>query len=206
MTHRNRPTQTLLACLTTATLLTACGPGSPEAGRPNTAPPQTSASTTDSAPTESASTPPSSTTPSGPPTRPPNATGLTLSAAEQFVHYYNDLLNYAAATGDTAPMLGASDAGCENCKSYAAFVREANVANGLLKGDYLERVTDVPELYRGDSGRVGGSALVTVGAYVSQKSKTATPRNVPAAKYKREFALSPQAGSWVMYEMKLVKL
>jgi hypothetical protein len=102
-------------------------------------------------------------------------------------------------------MLAASDTGCENCKSYATFVAQANVANGLLKGDYQEKLTDVPELYRGDTGRVGGSALVTVGAYTSQKSKTATPSNIAAAKYKREFALSPQAGSWVMYEMKLVK-
>ncbi|WP_238159957.1 DUF6318 family protein [Kribbella pratensis] len=156
-------------------------------------------------PTESTATPPPSTTPSGPPTRPANANGLTLAAAEQFVRYYNTLLNYAAETGDTGPLLGASEAGCENCKSYASFVAQANVANGLIKGDYREQITDVPELYRGDSGRVGGSALVTVGAYVSQKSKSAAPRNIPAAKYKREFALSPKAGSWVMYEMKLVK-
>lgn len=82
---------------------------------------------------------------------------------------------------------------------------QANVANGLLKGNYQEKITNVPELYRGDSGRAGGSALVTVGAYTSQKSKTATPRNIAAAKYKREFALAPQAGSWVMFEMKLVE-
>lgn len=205
MTHRNRPTITLLACLCT-TLLAACGSGSPEAGRPNTSPPSapptgSSAST----PTDTVSKTPPSAAPSGPPVRPASATGLTLAAAEQFLHFYNDLLNYAAETGDTAPMLGASDPGCENCKSYAAFVAQANVANGLLKGDYRERITDVAELYRGDSGRVGGSTLVTVGHYVSQKSKTATPRDIPAAKYKREIALSPQAGSWVMYEMKLVK-
>jgi hypothetical protein len=206
VTFRNRPTRALLACLGATILLTACGQGSPEAGHPNTAPPPPSSANTQSgAPTQSAATLPPSAMPSGPPARPANANGLTLAAAAQFVHYYNTLLNYAAETGDTAPLLGASDAGCENCKSYASFVAQANVANSLLKGDFRERITDVPELYRGDSGRVGGAAIVTVGAYVSQKSKTATPRNIPAAKYRREFALSPQAGNWVMYEMKLVK-
>ncbi|MEV0792816.1 hypothetical protein [Kribbella sp. NPDC050459] len=60
-------------------------------------------------------------------------------------------------------------------------------------------------MYRGESGRLGGSATVAVGAYVSRQSKTATPINLKAAKYTREFALSPQGGNWVMYEMKLVK-
>ncbi|TCC04133.1 hypothetical protein E0H45_34130 [Kribbella soli] len=115
------------------------------------------------------------------------------------------MLNYTAATGDTSPMLAESEAGCENCKSYAKFVTKANAANGLLKGDYLEKVTDVPELYRGESGRLGGSAAVVVGAYVSRHSKSATPISLKAAKYTREFALSPQGGNWVMYEMELKK-
>lgn len=114
-------------------------------------------------------------------------------------------MNYASETGNTAPMLGASESGCEICKAYAGFVAQANAANGLLKGDYLERITDVPELYRADGGHVGGSATVSIGAYVSRETATAAPISNRAAKYKREFALSPQAGNWVMYEMKLGK-
>jgi hypothetical protein len=213
VTIRNRPTLALLACLAATTLLTACAQSSPEAGRPNTAPPPSSTSVSGQ-PSGSASTPASqgdttsptspSAVPSAPP-RPEAAGGLTLAAAEQFVRYYSDLMNYASATGDTQPMLGASDSGCENCKSYADFVTKANAANGLLKGDYRERITDVPELYRGQGGHVGGSASVAIGAYVSRETNTAAPINIKAAKYKREFALSPAGGNWVMYEMKLVK-
>ncbi len=203
MTHRNRPAKALLACLATTTLLTACTKPSPEAGQPNTPPPRTAgASGSTGAPTEPASTPAS---PSGPPQRPTNAKGLTLAAGEQFVRYYSDLLNYASETGDTAPMLSNSEAGCESCKSYAGFVAKANAANGLLKGDYREKVTDVPDLYRGEGGHLGGSANVSVGAYVSKETKTSAPVNVKPAKYKREFALSADHGNWIMYEMELVK-
>lgn len=208
MTHRNRPTQTLLACLATTTLLTACGTSSPEAGRPNTSPPPSSssaASNSTGTPTDSESAQTPSVTPTVPPARPTAAKGLTLAAADQFVRYYSDLLNYASATGDTGPMLAESEKGCENCKSYADFVAKANAANGLLQGDYLEKITDIPELYRGESGRIGGSAVVAIGAYTSRESKTASPINLKAAKYKREFALSPRGSNWIMYEMKLDK-
>ena len=201
MTHRNRPTITLLACLSATALLTACAQNSPEAGHPNTAPPSATSANS------SAGTPTSSTpvTASGPPERPANAKGLTLAAGEQFVRYYSELLNYASETGDTAPMLGNSEAGCESCKSYAGFVAKANAANGLLKGDYRETITDIPDLYRGEGGHLGGSANVSVGEYVSQETKTSAPISVKPAKYKREFGLSVSHGNWVMFEMELVK-
>ncbi|WP_272954668.1 DUF6318 family protein [Kribbella sandramycini] len=184
---------------TTALALTACGPGSPEAGRPNTAPPPSTPVTSPS----SSATP--SDLPSGPPERPADAKGLSLAAAERFVRYYSSLLNYAADTGDTTPLLGASEAGCENCKAYAAAVQKSNAANGLLAGDYREKLTEVAELVRGEDGQLGGSARVTVGAYTTKETATSKPFASKPATYTREFALSSQAGSWVMYEMKSVK-
>jgi hypothetical protein len=142
---------------------------------------------------------------SSPPERPSAAQGLTLSAAEAFVHHYVDLLNHASATGDTQPLLAASDGGCRQCKIYADYVRRVNAANGGLRGDYLERVKDVPDLFRGQSGRVGGYAAVTIGGYTSKESPSAKPVTSAAQSYKREFTLSPQQGAWVMYEMKLVE-
>lgn len=200
MTYRNRPTTIALACLTT-TLLAACNANSPEAGRPDTAPPTTAPTAVPASTTPSNS----STPPSAAPERPSAANGLTLAAAEVFVRYYSDLMNYASSSGDGTAMLSASDAGCENCKAYADFVKISNEANGLLTGDYREHITDVSELVRGQSGRLGGSASVKVGAYVSRETPSATPIETKATNYKREFALSPQGGSWVMYEMKLVE-
>jgi hypothetical protein len=114
------------------------------------------------------------------------------------------LLNYASTTGDVKPLLAASDSGCRNCKSYATYVGRVNAANGGLSGDYVERVKDIPDLFRGAGGRVGGYAMVTIGGYTS-KEPGAKPVTSTVLSYKREFALSPQRGNWVMYEMDLVE-
>ncbi|TCO33223.1 hypothetical protein EV652_103222 [Kribbella steppae] len=200
MTNRNRPLPLLLACLTTA-LLTACT-SSPEAGRPNTNPTSAPA-TTSNGPT--GTTPPTTTSasPSGPPSRPPAADGLTLGAAEAFVRHYIDLMNYASQTGDGAPLLAASEAGCEGCKQYAGFAAKVNGANGGLSGDYFERVTEVSELVRRDSGHLGGSARVTVGAYTTKESPSAKPVTSKPASYTEQIALSSNGGNWIMYEIKL---
>jgi uncharacterized protein DUF6318 len=197
VTTRNRQATALtLACLCATALLTACTNKSPEAGQPNTAPPQSSQGTTPPAPT---STGPTAGTP---PVRPTEAKGLTFAAAEAFVHFYSDLMNYAADTGDGAPLLGASEAGCENCKSYVGFIKKSNAANGLLTGDYHEHLKQVSELSRGEGGRLGGFAVVTVGEYISRQTSSATPFKSRPRTYRRELALSPKDGNWVMYEMK----
>lgn len=198
MTFRNKLTATITASLLT-TALAACSNSSPEAGRPDATAPPTASST----PPATSSTPTAS--PTAAPERPSSANGLTLAAAEEFVQYYSSLLNYASDTGDAVPLLGESDAGCENCKAYADFVKKSNAANGLLKGDYREKVDDVAELVRGATGRLGGSATVQVGQYVSRQTPSATPFTSKPAKYRREFALSAREQRWVMFEWKQVK-
>jgi hypothetical protein len=198
VTYRNRPAILALAFLGTV-LITGCTPN-PEASHPSPQP--TAAPTT---PEASTTATPTTTPPAGPPERPAAAEGLTLAAAEAFVHYYSDLMNYASDTGDGTALLSASDSGCENCKVYADFVKKSNAANGLLTGDYHEHITEVSELVRGQSGRLGGSAILKVGKYVSRETPTATPITSKSTNYTREIALSPQSGNWVMFEMKLVE-
>jgi hypothetical protein len=201
-TRKRRAIALTLACLCATTLLPACTNKSPEAGQPNTAPPNSgSTSSATSTPTAGNSTPTTG-TPSAAPERPKAAEGATLAAAEAFIRYYSDLMNYAADTGDTSPMLSASEAGCETCQTYADFVKVSNAANGLLTGDYREHLKKVSELSRGQGGHLGGSAVVTVGAYVSRQTRSATPFQSKATTYSRQFALSPQDGNWVMFEMK----
>jgi hypothetical protein len=194
VTYRNKRAILALACLG-AVLITGCT-SNPEASHPSPQPTTPAASTT----ATRATTPPA-----GPPERPAAAEGLTLAAAEAFVHYYSDLMNYASDTGDGTALLSASDSGCENCKVYADFVKKSNAANGLLTGDYHEHITEVSELVRGQSGRLGGSAILKVGTYVSRETPTASPITSKSRKYTRELALSPQSGNWVMFEMKLVE-
>ncbi|MEV6411286.1 DUF6318 family protein [Kribbella sp. NPDC051718] len=203
MTTRNRQATALtLTCLCAAALLTACTNKSPEAGQPNTAPPSTS--TTGASSTPSTSSPVSPSVAGTPPKRPSDADGLTLAAAESFVRYYSALLNYASDTGQTTELLASSDSGCHRCKAYADFVAKSNAKNGGLSGDYHEQLKEVSELVRGTNGRLGGSATIVIGAYVSKETPTSEPVSTKATTYKRELALSPQGGNWVMYEMKLV--
>lgn len=208
MTHRNRPTTTLLACLATTTLLTACSQGSPEAGHPNTAPPPpvtTSAGGTTGTPTGSASSANNTPTPApaSPPTRPATANGLSLAAGEAFVRHYIDLMNYASQTGDGKPLLAASEAGCVGCKEYSDFAKKANAANGGLSGDYFERVVEVKQLVRATNGHLRGSAAVAVGAYTTRDSPSAIPAKSKATNYTEQVSLVASKGNWIMFEIEL---
>jgi hypothetical protein len=82
-------------------------------------------------------------------------------------------------------------------------VRKINAKNGGLKGDYGNTLLDVKEIYRGESGRLGGSAAIKSGSYEEIVTPGASPVPQEGRTGTMEFALSPSAGSWVMYEMQL---
>lgn len=113
-------------------------------------------------------------------------------------------MNYASQTGDGAPLLAESEAGCEGCQQYADIARKINAADGGLSGDYFERVTKVTGLTRGrGSNRLFGSAAVTIGSYTTKDSPTAEPVTTKPRRYTEKVALSPSNGNWVMYEIEL---
>jgi len=196
VTPRNTLTFLAATCLA-AQALTACGPGSPEAGRPNTAPPSASGT-----PSGSTGTTPAPTTTS--PTRPPAASGSSLAAGEAFISFYVTLMNHASETGDTGPLLADSDKGCIGCKGIADFSRKVNAKNGGLKGDYKDRLATVKEIYRGaDTKKVGGSATIKSGAYEERPSPSAAPVSHTPGTGTMEFTLLLRDGNWVMYEMQI---
>jgi hypothetical protein len=196
VTTRNRLTAALTAACLAATL-TACSNSSPEAGRPDTAPPPTGSTTSEtSTPTSSPSAQPST-----PPARPPAAEGLSLSAAEAFLGHYLALLNFAYTTGDTAPLLSASDKGCVGCKGTADYLAKVNGRNGGLSGDYADRLVDVKEIFKGASGRVGGSLTVQSGSYTERSTPSASPVQKKAHTETWQFTLSAAGKAWVMYEI-----
>ncbi|WP_157979852.1 DUF6318 family protein [Kribbella monticola] len=203
MTTRNRPAfpaYLTLACLCVA-LLTGCTQKSPEAGRPDTTLSQPSeATSTPSGPSE---TPTSPTNSVAPPERPTTASGSSLAAGEAFIGYYVELLNYSYITGDPSAFLTESDKGCLGCKALADYARKTNAKNGGLKGDFKDQLVAVKEIYRGKSGRLGGSATIKTGTYQERPTPGASPIAQPGSTGTMEFTLSPSAGNWVMYEMQI---
>ena len=137
------------------------------------------------------------------PGRPAKAVGLSLAAGAAFIGYYIELLNYSYATGDTVPLLAESDKGCVGCKGIAEYTRKINVKNGSLEGDYADHLVAVKDIYRGQSGRLGGSAAIESGTYVERSSPEASPVPQESATATMKFTLSPSGGVWVMYEMEI---
>ncbi|WUS95048.1 DUF6318 family protein [Kribbella sp. NBC_00709] len=184
----------------------ACGQGSPAAGRPNTAPPPSrpTAGVSSTAPSDdTTSSLPTANLPTTAPTRPTAAAGSSLAAGEAFIGYYVELLNYTYTTGDPSPLLAESDKGCEGCKGIADYARKINAKNGGLEGDYADHLVDVKEIYRGETGRLGGSAAMKAGTYVERSSPGASPVPQESAAGTMEFSLSASGGNWVMFEMQI---
>ncbi|WP_255513101.1 DUF6318 family protein [Kribbella caucasensis] len=174
-----------------------CTP-SPDAGHPETTPPSTTSSTPTPKGTTSGTA--EATTP---PKRPNAAAGSSLAAGEAFLGYYVDLLNYSYTTGDPQPFLAESDKGCLGCQGLADYVRKINAKNGGLQGDYKDQLMDVKEIYRGSSGRLGGSASVKTGTYQERATPGSSPIPQAASTGTMEFTLAASAGNWVMYEMQI---
>ena len=60
------------------------------------------------------------------PVQPPEAEAQTAAGAMAFVRHYFAVVDYAYATGDTAPLAAASDPQCAPCAHIVALVNDAN--------------------------------------------------------------------------------
>jgi hypothetical protein len=139
------------------------------------------------------------------PTRPAAASGLQLAAAEAFLGHYVDLLNYAYSTGDTAPVLAASDKGCVGCNGTAQYLKVTNGRNGGLAGDYADHLVAVTDLFRGTGGHVGGTVAIRSGNYTERVSPSAAPTQKKAHSESWQFTLAPANGNWVMFELQVAE-
>ncbi len=131
MNRRTALVATGLACLIT---LVGCGSDSPSSSSPSSSP---SASTSSSA------------TLAGPPI-PASAKGESRQAAEAFVGYWVETLNYATKSGDTEGLETLAAEDCASCADFAGTLDRIYGAGGHVetKGWKLESavpVADQPE-------------------------------------------------------------
>ena len=98
--------------------LVACSDDPPAASPP----PSTSAGQTESP------------SPSGPPPLPAAAKGTTPQAAEAFVRYYVDLINYGLETLDSEPLRSRSSSECSLCSAFADALDTLKSRDGFYDG------------------------------------------------------------------------
>jgi hypothetical protein len=91
-----------------------------------------------------------------PPALPPEATTPDAAGAAAFVRHWFDLVNYAYATGDTAPAQALSDPDCETCINLIKTIEDQYRDGGRIEGGQLSVLSaDAP------TPQAGEVALVT---------------------------------------------
>ncbi|MFY0408291.1 DUF6318 family protein [Solicola sp. PLA-1-18] len=142
-----------------------------------------------SAPTTSASPTPTGPTP---PPLPDAAKADTADGAVAFVQYYIKLLNYAANTGDVAPLRSTSR-NCTGCETYADGYEKIYAAGGNLNSPGWQPVSPI--------GRVEGDRVTVVtevkaGAVTSVPSAGASPQLGSDATYSLRFQVERVGDAW----------
>lgn len=179
----------VIAAVLVALGVSACSGSDPE---PNFAPPSSSA------PSD-----PSTSPVSGPtaPTLPPEAMGDDAAAAEAFVKFYWETVNYAQETGDTAELEGLADR-CKNCDNGIEFIEGVYSGGGaIVGGEGTPRRLDTSfTKLQGDWWAVVDCDIMLTPQDVDQPG-TKNDEHFSGGKQEIRMYLQPVEGSWVVRTM-----
>lgn len=153
-------------------------------------------------PSESAS-PTRSPTPSrpAPPTLPPAAKGLTVESADAFTRFYLTLLDYAASTGDVAPLQSWSDKGCVGCGDLIRRYVAVFSAGGSYRGDYTIKNVATTSVRLNQTKAAEVKFRATIGRHAVLEKRGASPIVYPGETIRWRLALLARKGQWITYEM-----
>ena len=161
------------AAVLTPLVLAGCGGDDPAPKLPDTAPTATSSTSP---------SPAAAVDPTEEPTLPPEANGNDEAAAEAFIRYYWDVVDYAQLTGDLRTLKKLSLPSCASCNSGNAYLREMYAAGGSLEGvDYT--LDGVRAIKRSDGAQFStyrAEVKLRNGAYREKKSSSEAPVDRPA--------------------------
>lgn len=172
-------------------LLAGCsGEGEPE---PRIAPSDSSSAASSTAP------PPS---PTGPvePTLPAEAQGEDAAAAEAFVRFYWETVNYAQATGDVEGLRAIGAESCDGCRGGLEGIVETYEAGGRIEGGEMRvRSAKATQI----SSPVATAYSVKVSARAAPQTIIESPGGEPIAKeggrFKFQFIVQNDETSWSVY-------
>ncbi|HET7414974.1 MAG TPA: DUF6318 family protein [Arthrobacter sp.] len=135
--------------------------------------------------------------PDGPPTLPAAARGTSARAAEAFVRFWIESLNYAATTGETSGLRRSSTASCAACGAIARFIERTYQRSGHIEGDGWE-----PGTFKVVSGGTSGDLVVEVVVEVRPQvviaSPEAGPTRYPGGRRLKTFWLSRTHRAWLV--------
>jgi len=174
-------------CVVSVLALGDCSGADPE---PRFAPPSTSAPTS-----------PSTTAVSGPvePTMPAAAKGTDAAAAEAFVRFYWEMVNYAQATGDLDGLQSLADASCAACREGTSYLERVFSDGGEISGGAATVRVRTTGFVK-DQGR---SNAVVVFDVSSTRQRVDYPgdrrdESYPGGVTRLSAILIPHAGTWLM--------
>ena len=126
---------------------------------------------------------------------PAEASGTSPAAAKAFVRHYFEQINYAALTGDTAPLRALSADDCESCDAIASNVERIYGDGGHMETDgwNLTVVSPVPARSR---ARPAFDLGVRQSPEQVYETEGATPETYPGGRLAMTIYLQRRADRW----------
>lgn len=148
-------------------------------------------------PTESSSGTPTP-TPTGPvePTLPAEAEGDDAAAAEAFVRFYWEMVNYAQTTGNVGTLREIASDTCAACLSGLKGIEDVHIVGGSIEGGDVSVLDARAEQI---TSREGRAFTVQVSTEVSPQrilEPNKKPRRFAGGPVSFEFIVRHQGGSW----------
>lgn len=203
---RSRRAKTYAAALTAvvATAVAGCSDGSPE---PKPLDPVTSSAGESSTPGQDGSptggdagSPGATDSPDGPPTLPPEARGTSEKAAEAFVLFWVDRLNYSAATLETGPLAKLSAPSCRACHGAIEAIDRVERGGGSITGGAWH--VDESQVVPSDTEeRLRVQTVITYSKQIVKRSPQSRPLRYDAGRAFYSFEIRPTEQSWLMTEI-----
>lgn len=152
-------------------------------------------------PLESASGSPSPSATESPtpaaPTLPAEAKGTSEAAAKAFVRHWIEVLNYAMATGDTAPLSALSDPDCSSCAAVVERIESVYESDGSIvsNGWHVRSIQAVPMQPR---ARPKFDLGLSMSRQRVKEDGSAKPRFFKGGRLPATFSLGRHDKSWLV--------
>lgn len=133
------------------------------------------------------------------PSMPDAAKGTDAAAAEAFVAFYWDTVNYAQASGDLSPLQHLADPTCTACKAGVEYLEDVHRADGRITGGDAKVRIQKSTLVQGD-GRMNAVVkfvLITTPQRVDYPG-TEKDESYPGGQRTVNALVQPSDDGWVM--------